>query len=413
MNLREGIRLALEQLRQDKLKSAFGLLGVIIGVFFLIIVVSVVEGVDRYVTEDLASEFLGINTIQVRRIPQVQIEVDPAQRREWNRRPRLHVDDAEAIRRGLTVPALVGVESGTSAEMRGPRGRSIDNVQLSLVSTEILEIRRLEIVRGRPFSPQEADLGVPVVILGSAVAEGLFQGVDPLGGRVRIRGFPFRVVGILEERGNMLGQSLDNVAIVPAESPARAFLARPGNVNGIVIQTLDPADIEVALGEAEAALRVERRLRPSEPSDFDLETADDSLAFWDRISTVLFLALPGLVGISLVVGGIVIMNIMLVSVIERTREVGVRMALGARRKDILMQFVIEAAFLSGTGAIIGTGIGIAVTSIVQTATPLPAAVAPQWVAVGVLLGVSVGLVAGVYPAVRASKMDPVEALRYE
>ena len=413
MNFREGISLALAQLRQDKLKSAFGLLGVVIGVFFLIIVVSVVEGVDRYVTEDLASEFLGINTIQVRRIPQVQVEADPAQRRAWNRRPRLHVDDADAIRRGLSVPALVGVESGTSAEVRGPGGRAIDNVQLSLVSHEILAIRRMEVVRGRPFSPQEADLGVPVVILGAAVADALFQGGDPLGGRIRIRGFPFRVVGVLEARGVMLGRSLDNVAIVPAESPARAFLARPGNVNGIVIQTLDPADIPLALGEAEAALRVERRLRPSEPSDFDLETADDSLAFWDRISTVLFLALPGLVGISLVVGGIVIMNIMLVSVIERTREVGIRMALGARRSDILTQFVVEAAFLSGTGAILGTGIGVGVTSIVQATTPLPAAVAAHWVAVGIFLGLSVGLVAGVYPALRASRMDPVEALRYE
>lgn len=413
MQLREGIRLALLQIRQDKLKSAFSLLGVIIGVLFLIIVVSVVEGVDRYVTEDLAQEIFGINTIQVRRVPQVQIEVNPAQRREWSRRPRLTVGDAEALRAGLSVPALVGVESGASGEIRNPGGVSVQSVRLSLVSHEMLEIRRQVVEEGRPFSPQEAELGLPVAILGKAVADALFPETTAIGKRVRIRDFPFRVVGVLEEQGSMLGQSLDNVAVVPANSPARRFLSRPGFVSGIVIQTRDPAQIEVARVEAEAALRIERRLRPSEPDNFELETADDSLAFWDRISQVLFLALPGLVGISLVVGGIVIMNIMLVSVIERTREVGVRLALGARRSDIITQFLAEAATLSGAGALLGAGIGAAITGIVRATTPLPAALAAHWVIFGILLGVLVGVVAGVYPALRASKMDPVEALRYE
>jgi putative ABC transport system permease protein len=165
--------------------------------------------------------------------------------------------------------------------------------------------------------------------------------------------------------------------------------------------------------EAEAALRVSRRLRPSEPSNFSIETADTSLAFWDRISTVMFLALPGLVGISLVVGGIVIMNIMLVSVMQRTREVGVRMALGARRRDIVTQFLVEATTLSGVGAVIGVLIGLVLTWIVRTASPLPAAVALHWVVLGVLLGLAVGIGAGVYPALRASRLDPVVALRHE
>lgn len=413
MQFREGIRLALLQIRQDKLKSAFSLLGVIIGVLFLIIVVSVVEGMDRYVTEDLSQEIFGINTIQVRRVPQVQIEVNPAQRREWSRRPRLTFDDADALRGGVTVPALVGVESGTSGEVRVPGGVSIQNVRLSLVSYDMLEIRQQVVDEGRPFSPQEADLGLPVVILGKAVAEALFPDSSAVGSRVRIRDFPFRVVGVLEEQGSMLGQSLDNVAIVPAQSPARRFLGNPNYVSGIVIQTRDPARIEDARVEAEAALRVERRLRPSEPDNFELETADESLAFWDRISQVLFLALPGLVGISLVVGGIVIMNIMLVSVIERTREVGVRMALGARRSDIITQFLAEAATLSGTGAILGAAIGAGITTIVRVTTPLPAALAAHWIVLGISLGVLTGVVAGVYPALRASKMNPVEALRYE
>jgi putative ABC transport system permease protein len=171
--------------------------------------------------------------------------------------------------------------------------------------------------------------------------------------------------------------------------------------------------VRIALEDAEAALRVIRRLQPGQANDFSIETADTSLAFWDRISTILFLALPGLVGISLVVGGIVIMNIMLVSVIQRTREVGVRKALGARQRDIVLQFLIEATVLSGMGAIIGVSIGLMLTGIVRTFTPLPAAVAFHWMALGVFLGLSVGVAAGVYPAMRAARMNPVVALRHE
>ena len=413
MQLREGIRLALLQIRQEKLKSAFSLLGVIIGVIFLIIVVSVVEGMDRYITEDLSEEIFGINTVQVRRVPQIQIDTDPAQRQEWRRRPRLTFDDAGAIREGLSVSALVGVESWTSAPVRVPGGLGIQNVRVRLVSPEILEIRRYIVEQGRPFSPQEAERGLPVAILGTSVAEALFPNGGQLEERIRLRGFPFRVVGVLEEQGSMLGRSLDNIILVPAQSAASRFLSRPGTVSGIVIQTRDPDQLDVALMDAEAALRVHRRLRPAEPNSFHLETAEDSLAFWERISNILFLALPGLVGISLVVGGIVIMNIMLVSVLERTMEVGVRMALGARRVDIVTQFLVEAATLSGSGAVIGAAIGVILTGVVRSTTPLPAAIAVQWIFLGVFLGVSVGVSAGVYPALRASRMDPVEALRHE
>lgn len=409
----EGIRLAFMQIRQDVLKSAFSLLGVIIGVLFLIIVVSVVEGVDRYVTEDLSSQVFGINTIQVRRIPQVQIQVSDAQRRDWGRRPRLTHDDAEAIRNGLTVPALVGVESGSSGQVSNADGVAIDNVQLRLVSPEILEIRDFVVEEGRAFSAQEAEMGTAVAILGTRVVETLFPAQSPIGQRIQIRDFPFRVVGVLEEQGSMLGQSLDNVIIVPALSRARTFLSQPQTVSGIVIQTIDPDEIQTALADAEGALRIERRLRPSEANNFALETADESLAFWDRISQVLFVALPALVGISLIVGGIVIMNIMLVSVVQRTREVGIRLALGARRSDIVTQFLIEATTVSGLGAIVGAVLGIVFTAIVRSTTPLPAAVAAHWVALGIVLGMGVGVVAGVYPAIRASQLDPVVALSRE
>jgi putative ABC transport system permease protein len=413
MNVWEGVVLALNQIRTEKLKSFFALLGVIIGVMFLLVVVSVVEGMDRYIKEDFASQIYGLNTITVRRTPSVQINPDGEQRRAWSRRRRLTFEDADVIRDHLTIPALVGVESMTSGQVEGDNGRKVENVFMAGISHELLRIRSFEVERGRPFSPQEAERGVPVIILGKSTADVIFESSDPVGRTVRIRGFPYRVVGVLEEQGSIFGMSMDNRALAPAASPIQNVVNPRGVVDAIVIQTLDPSDIRPAMMEIEGILRMRNRLRPAEPNDFELETAEDSLGFWERISTILFMALPGLVGISLVVGGIVIMNIMLVSVMERTREIGVRKAIGARRRDVLVQVIIESATLSGTGALLGVLVGIGLAWVVRTASPLPAVVALHWVTLGVLLGVAVGMIAGVYPAARAAKLDPVEALRYE
>lgn len=413
MNVWEGIILAFNQIRTEKLKSFFSLLGVIIGVMFLIVVVSVVEGLDRYIKEDFASFVYGLNTITVSRTPSVQVNTQEEQWRAWRRRRRLEFEDAEAIREKLTVPALVGVESNTGGQVEGDNGRVGENVFMTAVSPEILRIRSLNVERGRPFSGQEAERGLPVVILGKSTAEVIFEEVDPVGRTVRIRGFPYRVIGVLEEQGSILGMSLDNRAIAPARSPIQKVVNPRGVVDNIVIQTVDPEQIPEAMMEIEAIMRIRNGLRPGEPNDFELETAEDSLSFWDRISTILFMALPGLVGISLVVGGIVIMNIMLVSVMERTREIGVRKAIGARRRDIVVQVIIESATLSGAGALLGVFVGVGLAWLVAAVSPMPAAVAPKWISLGVFLGVSVGMIAGVYPAARAARLDPVDALRYE
>jgi putative ABC transport system permease protein len=413
MHFHEGIRLALMQLRQEKLKSAFSLLGVIIGVMFLIVVVSVVEGMDRYIQEDFAQEVFGVNTVQVRRTPSVQVSFSAQQARELARRPRANLGDAESIRRALSVPGRVGVETSATTDVRTDAGLTATQVQLTAMSEEVLDIRTLRVEEGRPFSGQEAGRGVPVAILGVSVAEALFPDGNALGERVRIRGFPYRVVGVLEDQGTILGISLNSRVLIPERSRAGRILPERGAVGNIIIQVDNPADLPVAMMDAEAALRVHRRLRPAEANNFELETAESSLAFWDRISTIMFVALPGLVGISLVVGGIVIMNIMLVSVMERTREIGIRKALGARRRDIVGQFLVEATTLSAAGAVIGVAVGIGLAGAVRAFTPLPAAVAPQWVALSILLGMTVGVAAGVYPAFRASAMDPVVALRHE
>jgi putative ABC transport system permease protein len=409
----EGVTLALTQIRSEKLKSFFTLLGVIIGVMFLIVVVSVVEGLDRYIREDFASEVYGINTVVVRQSPTVRINPSDEDRRAWARRPRLTYDDAEALAARVTSAAAVGIESGGQGEVQGPTGLKVENVRVTGTTANIFAIRDWELERGRSFSEQEVQRGVPVVVLGKSTADAIFEDLDPIGKRVKIRGFPYRVIGVLEEQGSILGRSLDNRAIAPVRSPVQNFTAPRGRVDQIVIQAPSPDLVGTVRGEAEGVLRSLRGLRPAQENDFELETSEESLGFWDRLSRILFLALPGLVAISLVVGGIVIMNIMLVSVMERTREIGVRKALGARRKDILTQVLIESATLSFVGAALGVAVGVLLAMLVRAASPLPASVAFHWVALGVSLGVIVGVVAGVYPASRASRLDPVDALRYE
>ncbi len=413
MHVWEGVVLAMQQIVSQKLKSLFSLLGVILGVTFLIVVVTVVEGLDQYVREDFTSQIFGVNTITLRRWQSVNINTDEEEWRARLRRQRLTYADAEALRARLTVPSRVAVESQAGADAVGDNGRSVTGVQVTGASAELFEIRDLAVARGRLFTPQEAGAGVPVVVIGSETAEVVFEDLDPVGRTIRIRGFPYRIVGVLEERGSLFGQSLDNLAIAPARSPIQSFTAPRGNVDQIVIQTLDPERLREAQGEAEGIMRARRGLRPGQDSDFSLETADEAISFWDNISRILFLALPGLVAISLVVGGIVIMNIMLVSVLERTREIGVRKALGARRRDILTQVLIESATLSTVGAAFGVAVGLGLAGLVAAVSPLPAAVSGKWIALGVALGMTVGIAAGVYPASQASKLDPVDALRYE
>jgi putative ABC transport system permease protein len=409
----EGVALAMNQLWTQKLKSFFSLLGVILGVMFLLVVVTVVEGLDRYVREDFTSQVFGVNTVTLQRSPEIQINTDLEDWRALMRRPRITYADADAIRERLSIPSRIAVESGSRSDGVGDNGRTATGVRVTGASPEIFEIRDLGIAQGRVFTPQEADAGVPVVVIGSETAEVIFEGADPIGRFIRLRGFPYRVIGVLEERGSLFGMSLDNFAIAPARSPIQSFTAPRGNVDQVVIQTLDPDQLRDAQAEVEGIMRTRHRLRPGDESDFALETADDAISFWDNISRILFTVLPMFVAISVVVGGIVIMNIMLVSVMERTREIGVRKAIGARRRDILTQVLIESATLSTVGGAFGVVVGLGVAMLVAAVSPMPAAVSPFWAGVGVLLGMSVGIIAGVYPAWQASKLDPVDALRYE
>jgi len=413
MRLLDGFRLALTQVWAQKLKSFFALIGVLIGAMFLIAVVNMVEGLNQYMEEDFARTIFGLNTVTVSRWPSVNFNPTPDEMREWRRRPRLTFDDLDAVRSRLGVPALVAAESSSGGELRGADGEEVNNVWLSAVTSDFFRIRDLDIERGRLFGPLEDRLGSRVIILGYEAATGLYGDRDPIGRTVRVRGEPFRVIGVLEKQGSLFGMSLDNRVIAPARSPMARLVNPPGVVDDILVRTASADLLPRVMGELEAIMRSRHGLRPGTPNDFEIYTAEDSLSFWTRISTILRVAFPFLLVISLVVAGLVIMNIMLVSVTERTREIGVRLALGARRGDILLQVLIESVTLSGLGALMGIGLGIGMAKVVEAVSPLPAAVAPFWIVFAATVGIVVGVVSGLYPAWRASRLDPVVALRAE
>jgi len=254
---------------------------------------------------------------------------------------------------------------------------------------------------------------VPVVVIGDEVAKWFFPNLTPVGRELRIGGIPYQVIGVIEHQGSLFGQSLDKLAIAPFSSPLRRITNPRGDIDGLLVQAPNVMMMDDAMEMVREALRAQRHLRPGVPDNFVMETTASALAFMEKIKGTMTIIGAALPAISLVVGGMVIMNIMLVSVAERTHEIGVRKSLGARRKDILRQFLAEAATLSTLGAIIGIGLGIAAAKVIALKTPLPAAVAPWSLVVATLLGTIVGIVSGVVPARRASRLDPIEALRHE
>ena len=409
----EAIRLAFAQIRVQKLKSFFTLLGVMIGVMFLIAVVSIVEGMSRYVEEDFAGALLGVNTFTLRRGADVRFgNVSAAEWRELQRRPRLYRPDIEQVRAALPAGVTAAIENMTFAYATSNFARPR---QVQAVSTEetYFALKRYKLSSGRPFSAQEVTLGTKVIVIGSEAAAHFFPGLDPLGRELRIGGTPYTVIGVIEPQGSVFGFSLDRLAIAPHTSPLSRVTNPQGDVRAFVVQAPNSVLLGEAMEEARSVMRGIRRLSPSQPDNFALETSASALQFFDELKGKLIAFGTALPAIGLIVGALVIMNIMLVAVAERTREIGIRKALGARRKDIMRQFLVESASLSVLGAAIGIGLGVLMARAIAAVSPLPAGVAAWSIPAAIALGAGVGIVAGLYPASRAARLDPIAALRQE
>src|SRR3954471_16383693 len=413
MPIFEAVRLALSQLRVQKLKSFFTLLGVTISVMFLIAVVSIVEGMGRYVEQDFAAKFLGVNVFNVRRFPDVSGDITEAEWREWQRRPFIKEDDALAIKEVLppdTRWAMQGVDwaAGSSTfRSGGPQ------VLAQAVTPDFFRIKNLVVEKGRAFTEQDDALGANVVVVGVDIADFYFPGLDPIGRELRINREPFQIVGVLEKQGSVFGLNLDRQVLAPFGSPMGRLTATRRGLYGVVVQAPNPAAIETAKEAVRELMRRRHHLRPGQQDNFVFETSESALQDWMKIKRFLVLAGMFLPAIGLVVGAIVIMNIMLVAVAERTREIGIRKSLGARRRDIMSQFLVESATLSTVGAAFGVALGFAFAKLIAAVSPLPAAVELWSVILGISIGAGVGIVAGVYPASQASRLDPITALRAE
>ncbi|MEO8619918.1 MAG: ABC transporter permease [bacterium] len=408
----EAIILALQQIRVQKLKSFFTLLGVMIGVMFLIAVVSIVTGMSKYVEEDFAGRMLGANTFTLRRYPWFGNNTTEEEWQEWQRRPRVYHRDIALVRNALPTGTHYAVESqetlwATSIYSR-PR-----QVEAHAVEGDYFTIKKYDLSSGRIFTQQEAELGNPVIVIGDEVASFFFPGLNPIGRDLRLGGIPYQVIGVIEHQGSLFGQSLDKTAFAPFNSPLHRLTNPRGDIDGLMVQAPNDLMMRDAMETVREVLRGYRGLRPATKDNFVMETSESALQSFKQIESVMTIAGTALPAIGLIVGGMVIMNIMLVAVAERTREIGIRKALGARRKDILRQFLVEAATLSTLGALLGIALGILGADIISWNTPLPAAIAPWSLVAATLLGTVVGIVSGVMPARKASRLDPIDALRQE
>jgi putative ABC transport system permease protein len=403
----EAASIALQAIWEYKLRSFLTVLGNIVAVTSIIAVVTLVQGMNVYVTNAIVSN-VGADNFTIQRTPVIRTQADEDRIRN---NPRLKIQEAAAIRRFGDNIGAVAAESSSAATLTY-RGVSADGAQIQGESEDYVSFSTFDVERGRLISPMEIRTNRPVTVIGWDVADKLFGPIEPLDKEIEIARVPFTVVGVHKKKGSFLGRSQDNFAIISLGNFQKLFGSRSFGMD-FLVKPREPELVKEAMDDATVALRVQRRLRPKDPDNFGMFAADTLLGIYHTATNGIFAVLIGVVALSLVVGGIVIMNIMLMVVSERTREIGLRKALGARRRDIVWQILTESVTLSTMGGVIGTVLGFIAAIIVSKVSPLPAAVQAWSVAMGIGITALVGLFFGLYPAMRAAKLDPIEALRRE
>ncbi|REJ76046.1 MAG: hypothetical protein DWQ47_10505 [Acidobacteria bacterium] len=408
MSFIEVLRLAIDSMRSHKLRSFLTLLGIIFGVATVVVVVSLIEGFNAYVDEKIAN--IGTNAFSVQKFSIDDFASVESLNSARRRNKDVRIDDLYALREKGGFIADAAGKAGTIADVK-LGSEELLNVRVNATTPNVAQIENIEAASGRYFLEIEEEKRKFVTFIGSEVAEKLFPVEDPIGKFIKIDNRQFRVIGVGEELGSTFGQSRDMYVSMPLTT----FLSLYGMRRSISISVVStgPETYDDAIEEARTLMRVRRKLEPSEKDNFGIVTPSAINELRDNIFGTIQVAAIGVTSISLVVGGIVVMNIMLVTVTERRKEIGLRKSVGARQMDIVKQFLVESTLLALIGGSIGVLIAYSIAAIIALATPIPTSLPIVWVTVALLASSSVGLISGVYPAWRAARLDPIEALRSE